>query len=143
MLSFSIGSTMDREDLFAEIYINNSQWAEVSIGESKKKVNIIIYFFSKLTNCYQSQLSDYNRFIEYFFKIKCLLLESLENNVELFINNFNFGRMLSVNNNIKVIIYFFSNQEGGHDEYNFDYDDFLLVIEQAKNELLRIEGITI
>lgn len=40
-----------------------------------------------------------------------------------------------------MIIYFFSNQEGGHDD--FDYDDFLLVIEQAKNELLRIEGITI
>lgn len=48
MISFSIGSTMEREDLFAEVYINNSQWAEVSIDESKKKVNIIIYCFSKL-----------------------------------------------------------------------------------------------
>ncbi len=93
MISFSIGSAMEREDLFAEVYINNSQWAEVSIDESKKKVNIIIYCFSKLANCYQSQLSDYNGFVEYLIKKRSLLQESIENNVELFINNFNFGRM--------------------------------------------------
>lgn len=43
MLEYSIGSSVDREDLYAELSFNRVQWGEISLSEDRKSVNIIIY----------------------------------------------------------------------------------------------------
>lgn len=43
MLEYSIGSSMDRDDLYAELSFNRVQWGELSLTKDKKSVNIIIY----------------------------------------------------------------------------------------------------
>ncbi|MFK8260405.1 hypothetical protein ACFL9S_21795 [Erwinia sp. AnSW2-5] len=43
MLEYSVGSSMDRDDLYAELSFNSIQWGEISLSEDKKSVNIIIY----------------------------------------------------------------------------------------------------
>ena len=72
MLEYSVGSSMDRDDLYAELSFNRVQWGEISLSEDKRSLNIIIY------------PNDYS------------VLE-------------------------------------------FKYDDFLLLLDKAKNHLLRLE----
>lgn len=43
MLEYSVGSSMDRDDLYAELSFNKDQWGEISLSGDKKSVNIIIY----------------------------------------------------------------------------------------------------
>lgn len=43
MLEYSIGSSMGRDDLYAELSLNRVQWGEISLSEDGKSVNIIIY----------------------------------------------------------------------------------------------------
>jgi hypothetical protein len=43
MLEYSVGSSVDREDLYAELSFNRVQWGEISLSEDRKSVNIIIY----------------------------------------------------------------------------------------------------
>ncbi len=43
MLEYSVGSSMDREDLYAELSFDNVQFAEISLSEDRKSVNIIFY----------------------------------------------------------------------------------------------------
>ncbi|WP_455812463.1 hypothetical protein [Pseudomonas graminis] len=43
MLEYSVGSSMDRDDLYAELSFNHVQWGEISLSEDRKSVNIIIY----------------------------------------------------------------------------------------------------
>lgn len=74
MLEYSIGSSMDRDDLYAELSFNRNQWGEIVLSEDKKTVNIIIYPDSEV-------------------------------------------------------------------ELNFNYCDFLILIETAKRRLLEIEGL--
>lgn len=73
--SYSIGSNDQREDLYAEIYWNNVQWAELFLSVPDKNVQIKLY-------------------------------ESLT-----------------------------------QDPYTFDLNDFIDVINEAKNKLLSVEGL--
>lgn len=43
MLEYSIGSSMDRHDLYAELSFNRVQWGEISLSQDGKSVSIIIY----------------------------------------------------------------------------------------------------
>ncbi len=43
MLEYSVGSSVGRDDLYAELSFNRVQWGEISLSEDKKSVNIIIY----------------------------------------------------------------------------------------------------
>ncbi|WP_336756987.1 hypothetical protein [Pantoea sp. USHLN298] len=43
MLEYSVGSSMGRDDLYAELSFNKVQWGEISLSEDKKSVSIIIY----------------------------------------------------------------------------------------------------
>lgn len=43
MLEYSVGSSMVREDLYAELSFNRVQFAEISLSENRKSVNIIFY----------------------------------------------------------------------------------------------------
>ncbi|WP_431225578.1 hypothetical protein ACQ86O_13280 [Serratia sp. L9] len=43
MLEYSVGSSVDREDLYAELSFNRVQWGEICLSEDRKSVNIIIY----------------------------------------------------------------------------------------------------
>ncbi|ASN85820.1 MULTISPECIES: hypothetical protein [Pectobacterium] len=43
MLEYSVGSSFERENLYAELSFNRVQWGEVSLSEDKKSVSIIIY----------------------------------------------------------------------------------------------------
>lgn len=43
MLEYSIGSSMNRDDLYAELSFNYCQWGEISLSDDKKSLNIIIY----------------------------------------------------------------------------------------------------
>ncbi|MDI9266086.1 hypothetical protein QMZ62_24370 [Serratia sp. PF2-63] len=43
MLEYSVGSSVDREDLYAELSFNRVQWGEISLSKDRKFVNIIIY----------------------------------------------------------------------------------------------------
>ena len=74
MLEYSIGSSMNRDDLYAELSFNRSQWGEITLSEDKNSLNIIIYPDSAV-------------------------------------------------------------------ELNFNYDEFLVLIETAKRRLLEIEGL--
>lgn len=72
MLEYSVGSSMERDDLHAELSFNSVQWGEISLSDDRKSVTIIIY----------------------------------------------------PNNN---------------DVIKFNYDDFLHLVEKAKNHLLKLE----
>lgn len=43
MLEYSVGSSMERDDLYAELSFNRVQWGEISLSEDKRYLNIIIY----------------------------------------------------------------------------------------------------
>lgn len=43
MLEYSIGNSMDRDDLYAELSFNKVQWGEITLSEDKKTLNITIY----------------------------------------------------------------------------------------------------
>lgn len=43
MLEYSVGSSMDREDLYAELSFDRVQFAEIRLSENKKSVNIVFY----------------------------------------------------------------------------------------------------
>lgn len=43
MLEYSVGSSLDRDDLYAELLFNRVQWGEISLAEDKKSLNMIIY----------------------------------------------------------------------------------------------------
>lgn len=43
MLEYSIGSSMNRDDLYAELSLNRVQWGEVSLSKDRKSVSITIY----------------------------------------------------------------------------------------------------
>ncbi|MEI7073110.1 hypothetical protein WCU79_13835 [Pectobacterium versatile] len=43
MLEYSVGSSFERENLYAELSFNRVKWGEVSLSEDKKSVSIIIY----------------------------------------------------------------------------------------------------
>ncbi|ROP60163.1 hypothetical protein EDF81_2996 [Enterobacter sp. BIGb0383] len=43
MLQYSVGGSMDRDDLYVELSFNRVQWGEISLSEDKNSVNIIIY----------------------------------------------------------------------------------------------------
>ncbi|OIX85961.1 hypothetical protein BFS14_10065 [Serratia fonticola] len=43
MLEYSIGSSMDRHDLYAELSFKRVQWGEISLSQDRKSVSIIIY----------------------------------------------------------------------------------------------------
>lgn len=43
MLEYSVGSSADRDDLYAELSFNRVQWGEISLSEDRKSVDIIIY----------------------------------------------------------------------------------------------------
>ncbi|UBX49357.1 hypothetical protein LDO51_00575 [Providencia alcalifaciens] len=73
MLEYSVGSSLNRDDLYAELSLNNIQWGEISLSEDKKEVNIIIYPDSKILKF------KYNEFLSLIEKAKdhLLLLEPL------------------------------------------------------------------
>lgn len=43
MLEYSVGSSFEREDLYAELSFNRVQWGGISLSEDKKSVSITIY----------------------------------------------------------------------------------------------------
>ncbi|HEM8291736.1 hypothetical protein [Providencia sp.] len=43
MLEYSVGSSLSRDDLYAELSFNDVQWGGISLSEDKKEVKIIIY----------------------------------------------------------------------------------------------------
>lgn len=43
MLEYSVGSSIERDDLYAELSFNRVQFAEISLSEDKESVNIIFY----------------------------------------------------------------------------------------------------
>lgn len=62
MLEYSIGSSMDRDDLYAELSFNRVQWGEISLSEDKKSVSIIIY--PNESNIMEFRYDDFLAFIE-------------------------------------------------------------------------------
>lgn len=36
MLEYSVGSSLSRDDLYAELSFNNVQWGEISLSEDKR-----------------------------------------------------------------------------------------------------------
>lgn len=43
MLEYRVGSSIERDDLYAELSFNRVQWGEISLSDDKKSVNISIY----------------------------------------------------------------------------------------------------
>ncbi|WP_426608076.1 hypothetical protein [Pantoea anthophila] len=70
MLEYSVGSSMDRDELYAELSFNRVQWGEISLSSDKKSVNIIIYPDSN--NVMEFRYDDFLTLIE---KAKNHLLE--------------------------------------------------------------------
>lgn len=68
MLEYSVGSSLNRDDLYAELSFNNIQWGEISLSEDKKEVNIIIYPDSEILEF------KYNEFLSLIEKAKDHLL---------------------------------------------------------------------
>lgn len=62
MLEYSVGSSVDREDLYAELSFNRVQWGEISLSEDRRSVNIIIY--PDENNILQFQYDDFLQLIE-------------------------------------------------------------------------------
>jgi hypothetical protein len=75
MLEYSVGSSMDRDDLYAELSFNRVQWGEITLSEDKKTVNIIIY--PNDNNIMEFRYDDFLSLIEKA-KNHLLELESLE-----------------------------------------------------------------
>lgn len=68
MLEYSVGSSLNRDDLYAELSFNNIQWGEISLSGDKKEVNIIIYPDSEILEF------KYNEFLSLIEKAKDHLL---------------------------------------------------------------------
>ena len=71
MLEFGIVSSDHRDDLYAELLLNDVQWGELTLRDDKKAVNIIIYpngEGSNLQFCY-------DEFMELLYKARKRLLE--------------------------------------------------------------------
>ena len=62
MLEYSVGSSVDREDLYAELSFNRVQWGEISLSEDRKSVNIIIY--PDESNILEFQCDEFLQLIE-------------------------------------------------------------------------------
>ena len=62
MLEDSVGSSVDREDLYAELSFNRVQWGEISLSEDRKSVNIIIY--PDESNILEFQCDEFLQLIE-------------------------------------------------------------------------------
>ena len=75
MLEYSVGSSMDRDDLYAELSFNRVQWGEITLSEDKKTINIIIY--PNDNNIMEFRYDDFLSLIEKA-KNHLLELESLE-----------------------------------------------------------------
>jgi hypothetical protein len=69
MLEYSVGSSVDREDLYAELSFNGVQWGEISLSQDRKSVNIIIY-----TNGNNILEFQYDEFLQLIEKAKSHLL---------------------------------------------------------------------
>ncbi|WP_353242985.1 hypothetical protein [Providencia sp.] len=68
MLEYSVGSSLSRDDLYAELSFNNVQWGEISLSEDKREVKIIIYPDSDILEF------NYNEFLLLIEKAKDHLL---------------------------------------------------------------------
>lgn len=68
MLEYSVGSSMDRDDLYAELSFNRVQWGEISLSEDKRYLNIIIY-------------PNDNIFLEFKYDDFLLLLDKAKNHL--------------------------------------------------------------
>ncbi|EPL9571478.1 hypothetical protein MMK73_003584 [Providencia rettgeri] len=68
MLEYSVGSSLSRDDLYAELSFNNVQWGEISLSEDKREVKIIIYSDSDILEF------NYNEFLLLIEKAKDHLL---------------------------------------------------------------------
>lgn len=68
MLEYSVGSSLSRDDLYAELSFNNVQWGEISLSEDKREVKIIIYPDSGILEF------NYNEFLLLIEKAKDHLL---------------------------------------------------------------------
>lgn len=62
MLEYSVGSSVVREDLYAELSFNRVQWGEISLSEDRKSVNIIIY--PDESNILEFQCDEFLQLIE-------------------------------------------------------------------------------
>lgn len=62
MLEYSVGSSMDRDDLYAELSFDSIQWGEISLSEDRKSVNIIIY--PNENNIIKFQYDEFLRLVE-------------------------------------------------------------------------------
>lgn len=62
MLEYSVGSSVDREDLYAELSFNRVQWGEISLSKDRKSVMIIIY--PNENNIIEFQYDDFFQLIE-------------------------------------------------------------------------------
>ena len=62
MLEYSVGSSVDREDLYAELSFHRVQWGEISLSEDRKSVNIIIY--PDESNILEFQCDEFLQLIE-------------------------------------------------------------------------------
>ncbi len=62
MLEYSVGSSVGREDLYAELSFNRVQWGEISLSEDRKSVNIIIY--PDESNILEFQCDEFLQLIE-------------------------------------------------------------------------------
>ncbi|MDO5404077.1 hypothetical protein [Proteus faecis] len=70
MLEYSVGSSMNRDDLYAELSFNRVQFAEICLSEDRKSINIIIY--PDPENIFTF---DYNEFLQLIEKAKERLLQ--------------------------------------------------------------------
>lgn len=70
MLEYSIGSSMERNDLYAELSFNRVQWGEIVLSGDKQTVSIIIYPDAEIDLSF-----DYNEFLALIEKAKRRLLE--------------------------------------------------------------------
>lgn len=70
MLEYSVGSSMDREDLYAELSYNRVQFAEICLSEDRKSVNILFYPDPENTYTF-----NYNEFLQLIENAKKHLLE--------------------------------------------------------------------
>ena len=68
MLGYSIGSTQDRDDLYAELTINNIQWGEIRIIDGNAE--IILYHITD-----EDLIFPYEEFINIVMKAKKRLFE--------------------------------------------------------------------
>ncbi|MEN3931784.1 hypothetical protein WJT86_12045 [Microvirga sp. W0021] len=70
MLEFSVGSSMNRDDLYVELSYDYSQWGEIAFSEDNGKLSIIIYLEKD-----KKLKFEYDEFITFLEKAKKRLLQ--------------------------------------------------------------------